>query len=221
MSYVLVFLEGIFTFISPCLLPLLPLYISYFAAGSGDRKRTLINALGFVCGFTLVFVALGAFAGSLNALLVRYRRPVEIVLGILIVLFGLNISEVWIIPFLNVTKRLPMRLDGLNAGRSLLFGIVFAVGWSPCVGAFLGMALSLAATSGQAQQGMLMLLLFSLGLGLPFVFSAVLLDRFKSSFDWIKNHYRQINLISGLLMMLMGVLMISGHLWRLLDLFAV
>jgi cytochrome c-type biogenesis protein len=217
MQYILLFLEGIITFISPCLLPMLPVYISYFAGGNGNRNA-LKNAIGFVSGFTLVFIALGAFAGSIGRVLQRYGAAVNLVTGLVVVLFGLNYLGVLNIPILNRTFRREAKVKGLGFGSSALFGIVFAVGWTPCVGAFLGSALMLASQQGSAAQGMLMLLVFSLGLGIPFMASAVLIDKLKGAFRFIQTHYKVINIISGGLLVVTGLLMITGFMGYFLSL---
>ncbi|MBU4437974.1 MAG: cytochrome c biogenesis protein CcdA [Acetobacterium sp.] len=220
MDYFIAFLEGIITFISPCLLPMLPIYISYFAGQTHeDTKYTaVINALGFVLGFTLIFVLLGAFAGSLGRLLIEYSTIVNIIGGIIIILFGLNFMGVLQIFFLNTNHQIS--LDHSRAGffSALLFGIVFSIGWTPCVGAFLGSALMMAASSGDTLKGVLMLLSFSIGLGIPFVVSAVLIDRMKSTFDFIKRHYQIINRVSGGLLVLIGMMMATGLLGYFLSL---
>ncbi|MBQ9148105.1 MAG: sulfite exporter TauE/SafE family protein [Oscillospiraceae bacterium] len=217
MEYLISFLEGIITFISPCLLPMLPIYISYFAGG-GERsaRKTVTTALGFVLGFTAVFVAMGALAGTLGSFLTRYQTVVNIISGLIVIFFGLN--------FLGVFK-LNLFRGGVNfQGRQLgffsaaVFGMVFSVGWTPCVGAFLGSALALASQQGHVLTGMLMLLSYSLGLGVPFILSAVLIDKLKTTFDFIKRNYRVINLISGGLLVLIGVLMATGLLGRLIAL---
>ncbi|MEG1687462.1 MAG: cytochrome c biogenesis protein CcdA [Angelakisella sp.] len=219
MQYVLLFLEGIITFISPCLLPMLPIYLSYFAANRQDKKnRTLTNALGFVLGFTLVFVSLGAFAGSIGKLLREYSTLFNIVTGLVVVLFGLNFLGVLRIGFLNRTHRGAAQTKELGFFSSLAFGVVFSIGWTPCVGAFLGSALLLAGQQGSALQGILMLLAFSAGLGIPFVASAILIHRLTSTFDFIKKNYRIINLISGGLLVVIGLFMMTGYMGYFLSL---
>ena len=219
MQYFISFLEGIITFISPCLLPMLPIYVSYFAGGGENTstRRTLKNALGFVLGFTLVFIAMGALAGTVGSFFKGHQTLVNLVSGIVVIFFGLH--------FLGILKLNLFR--GMNASiqrrelgffSSLLFGIIFSVGWTPCVGAFLGSALMLASQQGQALTGVGMLLCYSLGLGIPFVLSAVLIDRLKGAFDFIKRNYRIINLICGGLLILVGILMMTGLLGRFLTL---
>lgn len=216
MQYLITFLEGIITFISPCLLPMLPIYVSYFAGG-GERStgKTLSRALGFVLGFMLMFVAMGALAGTLGSFLTRHHTAVNIVLGLIVIAFGLNYLGVFRLKLFRGSGR-TLEHRELSFFSAVLFGIVFSVGWTPCVGAFLGSALALASQQGHVLAGMLMLLVYSLGLGLPFILSAVLIDRLKTAFDWIKRHYNIINTVCGVLLIAVGVLMATGTLGRLL-----
>lgn len=218
MQYVISFLEGVVTFISPCLLPMLPIYISYFAGG-GERnvKKTLSGALGFVTGFTIVFVALGALAGTLGSLLKEYQTAVNIVSGLIVIFFGLNFLGVF---KLNLFKGSNHKVNTKNMGffSAMLFGIIFSVSWTPCVGAFLGSALMLASQQGHVGEGVVMLLVYSLGLGIPFVLSAVLIDYLKSAFNWIKKHYKVINIVCGILLILVGILMATGLIGRMFTL---
>ncbi|MDF2565717.1 MAG: cytochrome c biosis protein transrane region, partial [Massilibacillus sp.] len=208
------------TFISPCLLPMLPVYISYFAGqnSDGNKKAAVSNALGFVLGFTIIFVLLGAFAGTIGSSLKEYSTAVNIVSGMIVILFGLNFMEVIRIPFINTNHQLNMKTASVGFLSSMLFGIVFSIGWTPCVGAFLGSALMLAASSGESLKGILMLFSFSLGLGIPFIASAILIDQLKSTFAFIKKNYRVINLISGSLLIIVGLLMATGLMGYFLSL---
>lgn len=209
MQYFIAFLEGVITFISPCLLPMLPIYISYFAGG-GERKtsKTLKNATGFILGFTIIFVLMGALAGSFGQLLNKYSTIVNIVTGLIVIFFGLNFIGVF---KLNIFKGTKMgKTENLGFFSSLLFGIVFSIGWTPCVGAFLGSALMMATSQGKVLEGIIMLLLYSLGLGIPFFLSAMLIDKLKGAFTFIKKHYRIINIVCGSLLVLVGVLMVTG-----------
>ena len=218
MSYLVTFLEGIITFISPCLLPMLPIYLSYFAGGEAQSlRKTVTNALGFVLGFTVLFVAMGALAGTLGSFVRQYQTAVNLVCGLVVIFFGLNFLGVFRI---NLFRGGQGRVETRELGflSSALFGVVFSVGWTPCVGAFLGSALMLASQQGHVLEGMAMLLVYSLGLGVPFLLSAVLLDYLKTAFDWIKRHYRTINLVCGGFLILVGVLMATGTLGRLLTL---
>lgn len=217
MQYVISFLEGIITFISPCLLPMIPIYISYFAGGGvRSTRKTLVRALGFVAGFTVVFVAMGALAGTVGSFLKEYQPAVNIVSGLVVVFFGLNFLGVF---RLNLFKGSKRSVDTSNMGffSALLFGVIFSLGWTPCVGAFLGSALMLASQQGHVVEGMLMLLAYSLGLGIPFILSAVLIDYLKSAFNWIKRNYVIINKVCGGFLIVIGILMATGVLSRLLS----
>jgi len=218
MQYVISFLEGIITFISPCLLPMLPVYISYFAGG-GERsvKKTLTGAVGFVFGFTAVFTVMGALAGTVGGFLREYQTAVNLVTGLVVIFFGLNFLGICKVNLFRGSNRTVNTTD-MGFFSSVLFGIVFSIGWTPCVGAFLGSALMLASRQGHVAEGMLMLLAYSLGLGIPFLLSAVLIGYLKATFDWIKRHYRIITIISGGLLVLIGLLMATGMFGRLLSL---
>ena len=218
MQYLISFLEGIITFISPCLLPMLPIYISYFAGG-GERttKKTLTGVSGFVLGFTIVFMALGALAGTLGSFLKTYSTWVNLVCGLIVILFGLNYMGVLKLTIFKGIRR-NMDMQDMNFGSALVFGMVFSIGWTPCVGAFLGSALMLASQQGHVLEGMGMLLCYSMGLGIPFLISAVLIDKLKTAFNWIKQHYNVINKVSGGLLVLIGIAMATGYLGKFLAL---
>ena len=234
MYYAITFLEGVITFISPCLLPMLPIYVAFFAGGSNDGatgsdasdaktkslRRTLKCAAGFVIGFTLVFTLLGALAGSLGSLLLEHERTLNAVCGLVVIALGLNYLGVLRIPVLQRTLKPQADVVPRGFASSLLFGIVFAIGWTPCVGAFLGSALSLAASSAQAGKGVALLLCYSLGLGLPFALAAILIDQLEGAFAWVKSHYALIDRICGALLVVVGVLMATGMLGLWLRLLA-
>jgi len=198
------------------MLPMLPVYISYFAGNADKKRHTALRASAFVLGFTVVFSLLGLFAGTMGVFLRRYQQVVNIVTGGIVILFGLSYLEVIRIPFFR----------GMGQGRQItgifsafLFGMIYSVSLTPCVGAFLGSALMMATTSGMALEGGLLLLVYSLGLGIPFLLSAVLIERLNATFTFIKSHYRVINLVCGIFLILVGVLMALGWMNRLLGLF--
>lgn len=217
MQYFITFLEGIISFISPCMLPMLPIYVSYFAGGADKKDRVLKRALCFVLGFTAVFCMLGVFAGTLGAFLSKYETAVNIITGGIVVFFGLSYLEVINLPFFKGMQNFK-KLDG--AFSAFLFGVIYSVSLTPCVGAFLGSALMLASNSQTAMQGLLLLLMYSLGLGVPFVISAVLLDQLSGAFDFIKKHYNVINKICGIFLIVIGVSMMFGFMNALLSLFS-
>ena len=216
MQYLISFLEGVITFISPCLLPMLPVYVSYFAGG-GERStgKTLKAALGFVAGFSLTFIALGTLAGTVGGFLRSHQTAVNIVSGLIVIFFGLNFLG---IIRLNLFRGSRRRMETGNMGffSALVFGLVFSVGWTPCVGAFLGSALMLASQQGSTLVGCAMLLCYSLGLGVPFLVSAVLIEELKGAFNWVKAHYDIINKLCGAFLVLMGLAMATGLMDRLL-----
>ena len=217
MQYFISFLEGIITFISPCLLPMLPVYVSYFSGGGQrETKKTVLNALGFILGFTLVCVALGALAGTFGQLLRDHQTAVNIVTGLIVVFFGLNFLGVFRVNLFQGGGRFTGEVLGFFS--ALVFGMVFSIGWTPCVGAFLGSALLLAASQGHVLEGVLMLFLYSLGLGIPFFLSAILIDKVKGALGLIKRHYGVINKVCGGLLVLVGVLMATGLFGRFLSL---
>ena len=206
MNILQTFIEGVISFVSPCMLPLLPVYVTYFAAGEAGRGTVLARAFAFMVGFTTVFVSLGVFAGSLGAALAAHRTAVNVVCGVLVIVFGLGYLGLFRLPF-----------TGMKSGRTptsvisaFLFGLIYSVSLTPCVGAFLGAALMLAASEGGALQGAVLLLSYSLGLGVPFVISAVLLGRFRAAFGFIKSRYNIINPICGALLLLFGAWMIAS-----------
>lgn len=217
MQYFISFLEGIITFVSPCLLPMLPIYISYFAGGNEQNtKQVLKNAIGFICGFTTVFVLLGALAGTLGNLLREYDMIINIIAGLIVIFFGLNFLGIF---KLNIFKGArTAKTDNLGFFSSVLFGMIFSISWTPCIGTFLGSALMLAASQKNVLQGIMMLLLYSLGLGIPFFISAILINRLKNTFTFIKKNYNIINLASGILLIIVGVLMATGLLGQLIAL---
>ncbi|MEG0913185.1 MAG: cytochrome c biogenesis protein CcdA [Oscillospiraceae bacterium] len=220
MEYIISFLEGIITFISPCLLPMLPIYLVYFTAGHNDRSRsknTVVNALGFILGFTIVFVSLGAFAASLGGLLKQHQTAVNLITGFIVILFGLNFMGAIKIGFLNNTVKAESTVKPLGFFSAMLFGVVFSIGWTPCVGAFLGSALMLASQQGSVLKGITMLLAYSAGLGVPFLLSAFLIDKLKSTFDFIKRNYKIINIVCGILLVIVGILMMTGKIGVLLS----
>ena len=218
-QYVILFLEGIITFISPCLLPMLPVYVTYFAGSEGGKAETLKNAICFVAGFTLVFSLMGAFAGVIGMLLVNYKTTVNLISGAVVVLLGLNFLGIlkfgFASPFAKMTESRKERKAGPVA--SLLFGVVFSVVWTPCVGVFLGSALMKAATGDSPLQGFLMLVCYSAGLGIPLIIGAVLIDMLKSAFAFIRRNYRIVNTVSGSLLIVLGVLMMTGYYGRLFQ----
>lgn len=215
MQYAITFLEGIISFISPCMLPMLPIYISYFAGGSDNKHRILIRAICFVLGFTVTFSLLGLFAGTLGSFLTKYQTAVNVITGSIVIIFGLSYLEVINLPFFKGVQS-GKKID--SAFSAFLFGMIYSISLTPCVGAFLGSALMLASTSSTAMTGLLLLITYSLGLGIPFVLSAVLIDKLNTAFNFIKKHYKVINLVCGIFLIVVGLMMAFGLLGKLLAL---
>lgn len=220
----ILFLEGIITFISPCILPMLPIYATYFIGGEErSRRNVLINAIGFVLGFSIIFILLGGAAGTFGIYINSHIRTFNIISGIIMIIFGLNYIGAIKLNFLQRTFKLKNKVDlnNLNIISSIIFGTIFAIGWTPCVGTFLGSALMVAANSQETFKGVTLLLSYSLGLGIPFIISALLINNLKETFKVIKKNYKLINNISGFLLIIIGIFMISGYFNKLISLFSI
>lgn len=258
MDYLLTFLEGLASFISPCMLPMIPLYLSYFAGdddtnekqdnpadktfvaterketfeengrnpnekettkpatenkkAGGEKYRVLARSLFFVSGFTLMFVVFGGLVGFVSGYISKYKTVINIVAGAVVIIFGLSYIGLFELPLFKGMKT-SREINGVWS--AFLFGIVFAVGVGPCTGAFLGSALALASASGTAPKGILLLLFYSLGIGIPFILTAVLTDRTKKLFGFIKRHFKVIKIVSGSLLVVTGILMAAGIMSKL------
>ena len=213
---------GLGSFFSPCVLPLVPAYLSFVSGMSleqmqdGGNRRAVIgraglNALVFVFGFSLIFVLLGASATYIGHFLLDKMAILKKVAGVLIVLFGLHIAGVFRIRFLDYEKRLHMRSKPVGLIGSFLVGMAFAFGWSPCIGPFLGTMMMYAATQETVGQGIALLGAYSLGLGIPFLVTAVAVNAFFTVFNRIKRHFRIIEIISGALLILVGLLIFTDR----------
>lgn len=204
----LLFFEGVLTFVSPCILPMFPVFLMYLSNESQKKgKALIINILGFILGFTIVFVLLGATATALGSLLSQNRVVLQRVGGVIIILFGLNMGGFINIKFLNYQRGLTMKKEGSGFFSAMIFGIVFSFGWSPCLGTFLGAALILAADAQTLGTGMFYLFVFSMGLGLPFLLTGILFSKLEQAFQFIKKHYTIITKISGVFLIIVGLLM--------------
>lgn len=215
MRYLLLFLEGIITFISPCILPMLPIYISYFAGAEGNQKfRAFRNAIAFVLGFTIIFSLMGAAASTVGVFFQQHMKIINLICGIVMIVFGINLLGLYPIKVLNNTYKISWNKDTKNMGivGSFIFGSIFGIGWTPCVGPFLGSALMIASNSTKIVEGVLMLVVYSLGLGIPFILSALLIHLLAGVFQFIKSHYSIIKGISGVLLIVIGICMATGYL---------
>ena len=231
MEYLITFLEGILSFISPCTLPLLPVYVAYLTGGQevelgaaggaadGNTKQPLrwARPLGFVLGFTVIFCLMGMFAGALSSLFVQHQRVVDVVCGAVVIVFGLVYLGVIPVRFLRGVEQ---RGEIRSFFSAMVFGIVYSVSLTPCVGAFLGSAIMLAAASGTAVKGTVLLLVYSLGMGVPFLLSALLIEQLSGAFAAIKRHYAVIDRVCGIFLILVGAAMACGWLNKLISLLA-
>jgi len=215
------FVAGLISFLSPCVLPLIPAYLSFMTglttAEMASRKRSsariMVPALLFVAGFSLVFVGLGASASVLGQFLAQYRDVVEKIGGILVIGFGVLMLGIIRVPWLYGEARADMAASR-RFGRAAAFvmGMSFAAGWTPCVGPILAAILGMAGTSGDVGRGALLLLSYSLGLGVPFLLVALLFDRATPLLGWLNRHSLIINRVAGVILVLVGVLILSGRL---------
>lgn len=209
MDYVFTFVEGLASFISPCVLPMLPIYISYFLGN--DNKKTskaVLNSIGFVLGFTTVFILLSILASKFGGIISENIKYFKIAFGIIIILLGLNYMELIKINFLNKTKIANKNAKDLNFIKAIIFGMLFSISWTPCIGTFLSSALLLIAKNQDMVKGIMLMIVYSIGLGIPFIISAALLEKLKEVFDFIKKHYGIIKKLSGIILIIMGIYMI-------------
>jgi cytochrome c-type biogenesis protein len=226
-SLVAAFVAGVLSFLSPCVLPLVPGYLSLMS-GLGtvegqdgsvrQRSRVLLAAALFVLGFTLVFVSYGAAASVIGSVLVDHKRLVTRIAGVLIIVMGLVVAGVFRVSALMQEKRFHVSPSKLGPYAAPVMGMAFAFGWTPCIGPVLAAVLTLAASRDTLNEGVGLLAVYSIGLGVPFLVSAVLFDRFTATWGWFKRHGRAIDIVSGTILVLFGLVLITGQLGRLSSL---
>jgi cytochrome c-type biogenesis protein len=207
---------GLASFLSPCVLPLIPSYITFITGLSLDdvgraRRTTVVHALLFVAGFSLIFLALGASATLLGRLLVTYRVWISRVGGVLVLAFGLYLLGVFNLGIFARERRIHLTDKPIGYLGTLLVGIAFGAGWTPCIGPILGSILTYAATQAQVSRGVALLGAYSLGLAVPFVISAVAVERFLAAFAVIRGHMFWVSRVAGAVLVLVAVLMISDY----------
>jgi len=214
------FSAGLFSFLSPCVLPLFPSYLSFITGMSvadlsaelslAVRRRVLIHAIVFVLGFSLVFVGLGASFSAVGQFLLNYRDPIRLVGGALIVIFGLYIAGVFRLGIFGRTAQWQISEKPAGYLGTLLVGVTFAIGWTPCVGPILGAILSLAGTAETVSRGVGLLVAYSAGLGLPFLLSAIALGSFLKFFKRYRPFIPTVERAAGVLLVVVGVLVITN-----------
>jgi len=220
-SFSAAFAAGLLSFLSPCILPLIPVYISYITGVSFDelrqsrggevRRKTLVHSLLFILGFSFVFIALGASASYLGKLLINYKELISRLGGALIVIFGLYLTGIFKSNFLSKEKKIAINLKKGTKIGSILFGVTFAAAWTPCVGPILGSILVLAGTRESMIGGMGLLGVYSLGIAVPFILSALLINSFLVQFSKFKRYLPAVGIICGLLLIVVGLLLATGR----------
>ncbi|OGL41583.1 MAG: cytochrome C biogenesis protein [Candidatus Schekmanbacteria bacterium RIFCSPHIGHO2_02_FULL_38_11] len=222
-EFITAFAAGIFSFISPCVLPLIPAYISFISGismeefkegveGKKNLNKVTLNSIFFIAGFSIVFVVLGASATIAGKFLLSKLSLFTQLAGIIIIIFGLHTMGIFRIRFLDIEKRINVRKKTYGIAGSFFVGFAFAFGWTPCIGPILGAILALASTRDTVLQGILLLSVYSLGLGIPFLITAIAMNTFLKLFKSIKKHFRKIEIISGLLLVIIGLLIFSNNL---------
>ena len=213
---VIAFTAGLLSFLSPCVLPLIPSYVTFITGLSLEdvqksRRAALVHSLLFVLGFTLIFLAFGAAATALGQLLLYYRAWITRVGGILIIVFGLYMLGVFNISLFSRERRVHIADKPVGYLGTLLVGIAFGAGWTPCIGPILGSILTYAASSADMTRGLWLLLAYSLGLAVPFLLAAVAVERFLDFFGRMKRQMNWITRTSGVLMIVVGILMVTNY----------
>jgi len=221
-SLVMAFLAGLLTFLSPCILPLIPAYISFITGVSIDdlvssseekskmTKRIFLEMVLFILGFSLVFVLLGASASYFGKFVLSHLKLLRIVGGILVILFGLYIAGIFNVSFLGYERKIHLKMKPTNILGSFIVGIVFAFGWTPCVGPILGTILTYASTQDTVREGIFLLGSYSFGLAIPFLISGLAVNFFLRGFRKIRKYSRLILVVTGGLLILFGILILTG-----------
>jgi cytochrome c-type biogenesis protein len=212
------FFGGLVSFFSPCTLPLVPGYLSVVTGGTvtdrSSRLQSLWLSICFVLGFSVVFIAFGASASLLAQWLMAYRQEANLVAGILIVLMGLFMLGWWSMPALQRDWRFGQTLEGGRPTAAFLLGLAFAVGWTPCIGPILGAILALSSTHANAETGMLYLAVYSLGLAIPFLATALFIKHFRARVRWMSRWSQSLRILAGLVLVVMGVMVLTGQMTR-------
>ena len=221
-SIFVAFLAGIISFLSPCILPVIPSYLAFITGISLEelsqqeslkkvRKKVIANSLMFILGFSILFIALGASATFLGKSLFRNIRWFEIIGGVFVIILGLHFAGIFRLKFLDREKKIHLKKKPLGYLGTCLVGMAFGAGWTPCVGPILGTILTMAATTQNVLKGIILLTFYSAGLALPFFLSAVILHKFFEYFKTIRKYFKVISIVGGVLLIIVGILLISGY----------
>lgn len=217
-SLILAFSAGLLSFLSPCVLPLIPAYISYITGGAIEKTyndkykfNVLYKSFGFVIGFSIIFILLGATATFLGNLVTAYMSMLRKIGGIIIILFGLHTIGIFKIKFLYYEKRF-LHFNNFSNLNSFVMGMAFATGWTPCIGPILSSILIYAANMDTVPKGIMLLIMYSLGLAIPFILTALAIERLSLHFKKITRYLPLISIISGILMIVMGILIFTNRL---------
>jgi cytochrome c-type biogenesis protein len=214
------FLAGLVSFLSPCVLPLVPGYVSLISGAGVEELKTqearllrklMVNSISFILGFSIVFITLGAISTEVGQLLARYKSVLAQVAGVVIILFGLHLTGIFRINALYADKRLHNIKGGATAGGSFLIGFAFAFGWTPCVGPILAVILGFAAAQDSVFKGIFLLALYSLGLAVPFLATSFALERFLKFYGRFKTFMHGLEVASGALLIALGILLVLGR----------
>lgn len=208
MEYFLTFLEGIASFISPCLLPMLPIYISYFSGSDSEKNKALKNSIAFVLGFSLIFIILAILSNLMGIFLTQYLKYIKYAFGVLIIFLGLNYMEIFKFKLFSKFKKFNSDVKDMGIIKAFIFGVMFSISMTPCVGTFLSSALLLIANQDSLLKGTILIVLYCLGLGIPFIISSLLIDKLKNVFNVIKKNYKKVKIISGIILIIMGIYLI-------------
>ena len=214
------FVAGLVSFLSPCVLPLVPGYVSLITGAGVEElktqesrllRKTMLNSVSFILGFSVVFITLGAISTEVGQLLARYKSILAQVAGVVIILFGLHLTGILRINALYTDKRLHSVKGGSTAGGAFLIGFAFAFGWTPCVGPILAVILGFAAEQDSVLKGIALLTVYSLGLAVPFLLTALLLERFLKFYSRFRAPMHAIEVASGALLIALGILLVLGR----------
>ena len=214
------FTAGLLSFLSPCVLPLVPGYVSLISGAGVEElksqesqllRKVMLNSMGFILGFSIVFIALGAISTQVGQLMARYKSVLAQVAGVVIILFGLHLTGIFKIKALYTDARLHSIKGGSTWGGAFLIGFAFAFGWTPCVGPILAVILGIAAVQDSVFKGILLLAVYSLGLAVPFLMTALLMGRFMKFYSGFRRHMQAVEVASGALLIVLGALLVFGR----------